>query len=326
MQHEAHVGLVDAHAKGDGGDDDRRFVVGEAALVGGARGRVQPGVVGQGVPAVGDELLRQRVHRLAGHAVDDARLVAVVLQEGQCLPQAIHPRRHVQEEVLAVEAGDEHGRVGDAQRVADVGPYALGGRGRDCQADRAGEAPPHRGQLAILRPEVMTPFGDAVGLVNGQAVDAAAVEQGQRLRPQQRLRRGVEQLHLAGGHAVANAHVLVIGQGAVEVGCGRAQLAQLHHLVFHQRDERRDDDGQAGGDQRRQLVAQRLAAAGGHDGQTIALSQHVGDDLRLQRPELVIAEDALQHGPRLAHLLAPWESPLALRERVRERVFACALP
>jgi hypothetical protein len=109
-----------------------------------------------------------------------------------------------------------------------------------------GEAPPHGRQLAILRPEVVAPLRNAVGLVDGQAVDAAAVEQGQRLRPYQRLRRGVEQLDLARGHAATDGHVLVVGQGAVEVGRGHAQLAQLHHLVFHQRDERRDDHGQAG--------------------------------------------------------------------------------
>ncbi len=132
-----------------------------------------------------------------------------------------------------------------------------------------------------------------MSFVDGQAIDAAGVEQGQRLRPQQRLRRGVEQLHPPGGHAATDGHVLVVGQRAVEKGRGHAQLAQLHHLVFHQRDERRDDDGQAGEEQRRQLVAQRLATARGHDGQAVALGQDVGDDLFLQRPECVVAEDAL---------------------------------
>ncbi len=84
-------------------------------MVGLARGRVQPGVVGQGIPAMGVQLRRQCVHRLAGHAVDDARLIAVALQKSQRLAQRIEARLDGEEEVLAVEAGDEDGRVGDAQ-------------------------------------------------------------------------------------------------------------------------------------------------------------------------------------------------------------------
>ena len=53
------------------------------------------------------------------------------------------------------------------------------------------------------------------------------------------------------------------------------------HLVAHQRDERRDDDGEARPAQRRQLVAERLAAARGHQGEARAAGGHVRHDLRL---------------------------------------------
>ena len=45
---EAHVGLVDAHAEGDGRDHDDAVLAQEALLVALARLRVEPGVVGQG--------------------------------------------------------------------------------------------------------------------------------------------------------------------------------------------------------------------------------------------------------------------------------------
>src|SRR3546814_9558151 len=48
---EAYVGLVDAHAEGDGGDDHHALVAQETALVLRARRRIQAGVVGQGVVA-----------------------------------------------------------------------------------------------------------------------------------------------------------------------------------------------------------------------------------------------------------------------------------
>jgi hypothetical protein len=51
MRHEAHVGLVDAHAERDGGHHHDAFLAQEAVLVGLAHRVVQPGVVGQGVEA-----------------------------------------------------------------------------------------------------------------------------------------------------------------------------------------------------------------------------------------------------------------------------------
>ena len=59
MGDEAHVGLVDAHAEGDGGDHHHAVLAQEAALVGRAHLRVEAGVVGQGIEAVFDQRRRR---------------------------------------------------------------------------------------------------------------------------------------------------------------------------------------------------------------------------------------------------------------------------
>ncbi len=46
-QNEAHVGLVDAHAEGDGGDDHHAVFIDEAILIGLTQACVEPGVIGQ---------------------------------------------------------------------------------------------------------------------------------------------------------------------------------------------------------------------------------------------------------------------------------------
>ena len=51
---------------------------------------------------------------------------------------------------------------------------------------------------------------------------------------------------------------------------GVAEVGEPLALVAHQRDQRRDDDGQVVARERGELVAEALAAAGGHDDERVA--------------------------------------------------------
>ena len=82
-------------------------------------------------------------------------------------------------------------------------------------------------------------------------------------------------------------------EGGVQECGAHAQLAQRVDLVLHQRDQRRDDDADAIAQQRRNLVAQRLAAAGGHQHQRVAAAHHVLDHLGLMPAKRGIAENFL---------------------------------
>jgi hypothetical protein len=71
-------------------------------------------------------------------------------------------------------------------------------------------------------------------------------------------------------------------------------LFQCLDLILHQRDQRRHDNRRAFTQQRRNLIAQRLAAARGHQYQAIAPGNYVVDDGFLFTAELGMAEDAVQ--------------------------------
>ena len=71
----AHIGFVDAHAKGDGGDDHLRIIANERFLVVAARACIETGVIGQCADAVGLQLRGELIDALAREAVDDARAV-----------------------------------------------------------------------------------------------------------------------------------------------------------------------------------------------------------------------------------------------------------
>ena len=66
------------------------------------------------------------------------------------------------------------------------------------------------------------------------------------------------------------------------------------HLVLHQGNQRGNDDGGAVAHQRRKLVAHGLAAASGHNHETILSFQQRLDNFQLVTLEGVEAEDRFQ--------------------------------
>ena len=70
---------------------------------------------------------------------------------------------------------------------------------------------------------------------------------------------------------VHHGRVLVQPHRMVEASSRHADLAQLVHLVLHQRHQRRYHDRQSIEQQRGELIAQRLAAAGWHHDERVLL-------------------------------------------------------
>ena len=106
-------------------------------------------------------------------------------------------------------------------------------------------------------------------------------------------------LHLVGlGLGLRFGLGLGVGVG-VGVGLGLGL-----HLVLDERDERADHHGEPVLEHRGQLIAERLAAARGHDDEDVAARHGGVDDGALVLTELAVAEDALE---RAAELAAPLE-------------------
>jgi hypothetical protein len=66
-------------------------------------------------------------------------------------------------------------------------------------------------------------------------------------------------------------------------------------LILHERDQRRHHDADAVAHERRDLVAERLAAARGHQHQRVAAVQRRRDDVPLLAAKRRIAEDLAQY-------------------------------
>ena len=137
--------------------------------------------------------------------------------------------------------------------------------------------------------------------VDGEQRDARAFEQIEQARREQAFGRDVEQVELAGHELAFDAQRGLGIERGIEAGRAHAGLCEGVDLVLHQRDQRRDHDAGAFAQQGRQLVAQRLAAAGGHQHQRVAAAGHVCHDGFLRAAEAVEAENPLQQFVRAIH-------------------------
>ncbi len=171
----------------------------------------------------------------------------------------------------------------------------LGGGGGQRDAGHVGPPLVQCGEGEVVRPEVMSPLGDAVRLVDGEQRDRAAVEEPQcGLRPEA-FRRQVEQVEVAGEERGLDLAALAGLLGGIQRARAHAEDAQGVDLVVHERDEGRDDYPDAFAHQCGYLVAERLAAPGRHEHDRVATGDDVIDDLLLARAVVAVAEHAPQH-------------------------------
>ena len=285
---------VEAHAergrRDQGLDPPRDQVVLEREALGGLG---LPGVRRHGVPPAAEvvgHLLRGRDRE----AVDDAGpglLGEVVGQPRQPLLSRAQPH-HPEPQGVAVERAAQHQHVG-AQLLRDVGgdPGVGGGGGRQ-HGDAVGQLGQQRAQPPVVGPEVVSPVGDAVRLVDDQQAGGRG-QPGQHLVAEagvvEALGRDQQHVDEAGGDVVVDLLPLLDVGGVDGHGPDAGPLGG-GDLVAHQGQERRDDHGrsgpggpeQGGGDE----VDRRLAPAGALDHQR----PPPVDDQRLDRGPLVVAE------------------------------------
>ena len=294
VDHRPHVGLVHAHAEGVGGDGDPRPAAHEGPLGLLAGLGIQSAVVDHerhaGLVQQGPDVL----DGLLGGDVDDPRPRALrigqadlheQLLEDLALLALVAAADDLVGEVRPVEPGDHRERVGQGEFPADVAPHLGGGGGGEGQGRRPAEAVAGLLQPAVVGPEVVPPLADAVGLVHREQPYPHGGHGGVEPAVAEALGGDEDEL-VAAGLDRADAFVLLVGvQAAVDEGRRQPAGFEAADLVGHQGDQRGHHQRDALAEHGRQLVAERLAAARGHDAQGVAAGEHGVDDLALPGAE-----------------------------------------
>ncbi len=186
VNHVAHVGLVDAHAKGVGGNHHLDIVIDKGALALTTGVVAHAGMVAANANAAGAQRLGklacQRIDRLAGRAIHDAAL-ARMRDHIVAHPRGLGLVAHLlaaKVEVLAIEARHHRRGILQAEHLLDIRAHTLGrrsGKGRHDGALR--QRIDELANLQVGGAEILAPLAHAVGLVNGHERHAnAAVRRG----------------------------------------------------------------------------------------------------------------------------------------------------
>ena len=206
---------------------------------------------------------------------------------------------HPVDEIRSVERPDQHLGVAQRELGDDVVTHLPGRGGREGVDGERWKVVAKSSQPPKLRPELVSPLADAVGLVNRHEPDTPRVESCAKCvsaLADQPLRGDVEQAAPSGVEIGVDRAPLIRRQRAVERRGRHTARHQTVHLVLHQRDERRDDQPETAvrPHQRRHLEAQRLAAAGGQHDDAVAPVEVRLDRGALQGTELAVAPVAGQ--------------------------------
>ena len=314
MNHVAHVGLVDTHAKGIGGNHHLNIVVDKGALALTTGVVAHAGMVAANANAAGAQRLGklacQRIDRLAGRAIHDAAL-ARMRDHIVAHPRGLGLVAHLlatKVEVLAIETRHHRRGVLQAEHLLNVRAHTLGRRsGKGCHDRALRHGIDELANLQVGGAEILAPLAHAVGLVNGHERHADAafgrsfLRKDQKTRLKQALGRHVHKLVAALARPLEHGVLLGRGKAGVEIAGSRTRREQRTGLVLHKRQQRTHHKGDAGQHERGHLVANGLAGARGHNTQRIATGKDRIDHAVLSRTKRGVAKIGAERVER--HLL-----------------------
>src|SRR5688572_14648023 len=104
-----------------------------------------------------------------------------------------------------------------------------------------------------------------MSFINREERDTHGLERREKPAAAKAFRRHIDQFIRATSEAVDARPLLALGERTVDESCRELAGLERIYLVLHQRDQWRDDQGRAAQDHRGELVAERLAAARGHN-------------------------------------------------------------
>ncbi len=175
---EADVRFVDAHAKGNGRADHAHVIAQKKFLMLAAFLRRESGVIRFGLHAVFGKIRGHALGGFARHAIHDAAFLRSRAEKLQQLIVRFVFGENAIGQVRTVETGDVTTWFAQFQMRDDVFAHAASRGGGERHERDVGKMFSQFGNLAVFGTEIVSPFADAMRLVNGDEPDAPLLQIG----------------------------------------------------------------------------------------------------------------------------------------------------
>src|SRR5205814_4408722 len=197
MNDEPHVRFIDSHPEGDRRRDHPDVISEEQLLILGALPGRETGVIRFRLYPVLAQVSCQRIRRFSARAINDTAVVRPTSNDCEQLLVRCRFRNDAITEIRPVKAGDVTARIAQRELLEDVRADSFGCGRSECHNWHIRQMSPQLFQFAIFRPEIMTPFTDAMRLVD-RALRNVPIERTLQKRVEhQAFWRDVKQLVLA---------------------------------------------------------------------------------------------------------------------------------
>ena len=197
-------------------------------------------------------------------------------------------------DIRPVETGDEAARLLQLQTLGNIALGAFIGGCRQRHTWYMGKQLGQLPQLQVLGTEVMPPLRHTVRLINGEQRYLQTLQKIQSTRLEQTFGGQIEKVQLTPAQLCGNLSLLIIAERRIQRGCLETQLVQGGDLIIHQRNQGRNHHSHTVTQQPGHLIAQGLAAAGGHQYQRITALCHRLYDVGLLTAEFGITKHRLE--------------------------------
>ena len=197
MHHEADIGFVDAHAKGDGRDDDFQIIPQEGILHPGAFLSWQTGMVTGGADLPTTEKPGHLLSPVTAGTIDDAAHPLLLCQKsGQLLIGLVLFNDRIAN-IGAIKTGQMDKWLMQTESSQHIVTRSIIRRGRQGNDRYLWEIVLQTSQQGIFWTKIMSPLGDAVGLINGEESQPQFRQPTQEIWQQQAFGSNIEQLQAA---------------------------------------------------------------------------------------------------------------------------------
>src|SRR5690606_20056913 len=166
MNHEAHVRFVYTHSESNGSHDDVGLLHQELILIGNPGFLVQTCMIWEGIDAVYLKQLCKLLHFTSAETVNDTGFSFMLVNKANDLLVDIHFRSYLIKQVGSVKAFFIYFGVIHTQSFLDIVLYLRCGGSSKCNYRYIGDFIDDKLQIAVFRPEIMSPFGNTVSLIN----------------------------------------------------------------------------------------------------------------------------------------------------------------